>query len=84
MTSDRSRFCYLYMVIDLDLCQGKSSCEWGIMGCFRAFIGTTGSPDVSFRVPWDGSDRLMTSSELLDPILAEKYPKIDLILPHFS
>ena len=54
------------------------------MGCFQAFIGTAGSPDVSFRVPWDGSDRLMTSSELLAPILAEKYFKIDLILPHFS
>ena len=53
------------------------------MGCFQAFIGTAGSPDVSFRVPWDGPDRLMTSSELLAPILAEKYLKIDLIFPHF-
>ena len=56
----------------------------GILGCFWALIAAIGSPSVSFRVLWDGSDRLMTSSELLDPILAEKYPKIDLILPHFS
>ena len=54
------------------------------MGYFWVSIGTAGSPDVSFRVPWDGSDRLMTSSELLAPILAKKYLKIDLILPHFS
>ena len=48
------------------------------MGCFWALIEAAGSPDLRFRVSWDGSDRLMTFSDPLASISAQKHPKIDL------